>query len=67
MSVLNAASIFLLVVFVVGCTMEGSTVVPPTQYREEPYILSDGTPCVIIRGGTHSRMVGVTCNYHHDK
>ena len=30
------------------------------HYREIPYTLSDGTPCVIIRGGSHSGMVGVT-------
>jgi hypothetical protein len=34
-----------------------------TKYREIPYILTDGTSCTIIKGGTHSGMVGITCNY----
>ena len=37
------------------------------KYREESYILNDGTPCIIIHGGTHSGMVGVTCNYKEIK
>lgn len=44
-----------------GCSKVES--VERKKYREEPYILKDGTPCTIIRGGSHSGMVGVTCNY----
>ena len=33
------------------------------EYTEEGYTLKNGTPCVIIRGGSHSGLVGITCNY----
>jgi hypothetical protein len=37
---------------------------PPTPiYREVPFNLNDGTPCTVLKGGTHSGMIGVTCNY----
>ena len=36
------------------------------KYWEEPYIMGDGTLCVIIHGGSHSAIVGVSCNYKED-
>lgn len=35
--------------------------------REIPFELKDGTPCTIIRGGTHAGMVGITCNYNYNQ
>jgi hypothetical protein len=35
----------------------------PDKYSFEAIPLPDGTPCYVIRGGTHSGIVGVTCNY----
>lgn len=42
---------------------ETSTRAIAPKYTEEPYNLKDGTSCVILRGGTHSGMIGITCNY----
>jgi hypothetical protein len=36
---------------------------PKPMYKEVPFNLSDGTPCIVLKGGTHSGMIGVTCNY----
>ena len=40
--------------------------IPKTEYTTEEFRLPDGTPCHIIRGGTYSGMVGITCNYKTD-
>jgi ABC-type oligopeptide transport system substrate-binding subunit len=56
----------LTVLLVAGCS-ESSAVDKPKyreeQYREEPHTMKDGTRCVIIRGGSYSGIVGITCNY----
>lgn len=44
-------------------TIEKMTEPKRPVFVEVPYTLEDGTPCTIIRGGTFSGMVGVTCNY----
>jgi hypothetical protein len=36
------------------------------QYREQYYVLKDGTQCIIIRGGSHSNIMGVSCNWRID-
>ena len=51
----------ILTVGLVGCGL--STEPERATYSEESYTLKDGTTCTIIRGGTHSNMVGITCNY----
>ena len=33
------------------------------NYIEENYTLSDGAPCIILHGGTHSNIIGITCDY----
>jgi len=39
----------------------------PLHSREVPHVLSDGTPCIILTGGTHSGYIGLTCNYTVEK
>lgn len=56
--------ITLSIFFIASCS-EPSNATPHSKYSEEQYTLQNGTPCIIIRGGTHSGMVGVTCNYGH--
>ena len=51
--------VLLSVLLCVSCG--GDTKIPGQvglKYTEEIYILKDGTPCVIIRGGSHSGLVG---------
>lgn len=46
----------------IGCSPEMYSQ-PQIQYRFEPVKLPDGTSCHIVHGGTHSGMVGITCDY----
>ena len=38
-----------------------------TKYKFEAISLPDETPCYVVRGGAHSGLVGVTCNYRRVK
>jgi hypothetical protein len=58
--------VLLACVLLVGCG--GSNLVdgkgkPYKKYRFEPIHLPDGTPCYVVKGGTHSGYIGITCDY----
>ena len=45
--------------------MKAKTVsIRSTRYYEQAYILDDGTPCKILNGGSHSGVIGITCNWN---
>lgn len=43
--------------------IENTKISSKVKYKAISYILPNGTPCFIIRGGTHSGYIGITCNY----
>lgn len=57
--------VILIVLVLMGCSPEMRSV-PHTKYRFEPITLPDGTPCYIIKGGSHSGMIGITCDYNQE-
>ena len=40
---------------------------PPPKYRFEAISLPDGTPCHVVKGGSFTGIVGITCNYRRVK
>jgi hypothetical protein len=57
----------LVILFMVSACDDSWTQAPKTRYTLEYFELPDGIPCYVVKGGTHSGMVGITCNYGEKK
>lgn len=59
--------LILLVLFTVSACDSSRTEIPKTVYGFEYFELPDGTPCYLIKVGSHSGIAGTTCNYGDKK
>ena len=60
----TATSFIVIAVFVTVANRVNPPPKPtPIKYRFTAITSPDGTPCYVVRGGSHAGMVGVTCNY----
>jgi hypothetical protein len=59
--IFNTAIVILVATAAISCTQENPH--RSTVTKEEHYTTKEGIPCIIFRGGSHSNIIGISCDY----